>query len=81
MWMSFNLGWQVYPALEDFRIVAASMAVDDPHARATLEDALKQLNCVYNQMSPSLRLNRIWEKGITRWKKVTRIVFGGQWGD
>ncbi|KAJ7842695.1 kinase-like domain-containing protein [Mycena leptocephala] len=71
----------VYPALEDFRIVAASLTVDDPHARATLEDALKELNCVCDQMSPSLRRKRIWEKGITRWKKVTRIVFGGQWGD
>ncbi|KAJ7290347.1 hypothetical protein C8J57DRAFT_1164596 [Mycena rebaudengoi] len=70
-----------YPALEDFRIVAASMTVDDPHARATLDDALKQLNCVYNQISPSLRRKRMWEKGITRWKKVTRILFGGQWGD
>ncbi|KAJ7511983.1 hypothetical protein B0H11DRAFT_2214852 [Mycena galericulata] len=35
-----------YPALENFRIVAASLTVDDPHARATLEDALKQLSCV-----------------------------------
>ncbi|KAJ7829247.1 hypothetical protein B0H13DRAFT_2372704 [Mycena leptocephala] len=67
----------VYPDLEDFRIVAASLTVDDPHARATLEDALKQLNCVCDQISPSLRRKRIWEKGITRWK-VTRIVFGGQ---
>ncbi|KAJ7231722.1 hypothetical protein B0H12DRAFT_206692 [Mycena haematopus] len=69
----------VYPALEDFRIVAASLTVDDPHARATLEDALKQLNCVCDQMSPSLRRKRIWEKGITRRKKVTRIAFGGEW--
>ncbi|KAJ7236412.1 hypothetical protein B0H12DRAFT_1075821 [Mycena haematopus] len=30
----------VYPAFDDFRIVAASLTVDDPHARATLEDAL-----------------------------------------
>ena len=30
---------QVYPILEDFRTVAASLTVDDPHARATLEDA------------------------------------------
>ncbi|KAJ7698401.1 hypothetical protein B0H17DRAFT_1196973 [Mycena rosella] len=71
----------VYPALEDFRIVAASLTVDEPHARATLEDALLQLNCVCDQMSPSLRRKRIWEKGITRWKKVTRIVFNGQWGE
>ncbi|KAJ7852693.1 hypothetical protein B0H14DRAFT_2354655, partial [Mycena olivaceomarginata] len=70
-----------YPALEDFRNVAASLTVDDPRARATLEDALQQLKCVCDQMSPSLRRKRIWEKGITRWKKVTRIVFGGQWGD
>ncbi|KAJ7648662.1 hypothetical protein DFH06DRAFT_1209283 [Mycena polygramma] len=70
----------VYPALEDFRTVAASMTVDDPLARATLEDALEQLNRVYDQMPPLLRRKRIWEKGITRKKKVTRIVFGGQWG-
>ncbi|KAJ7183007.1 hypothetical protein C8R43DRAFT_1101214 [Mycena crocata] len=68
-----------YPALEDFRIVATSLTVDDPHARATLENASKQLNCVRDQMSPSLRPKRIWEKGITRWQKVTRVVFGGQW--
>ncbi|KAJ7220162.1 kinase-like domain-containing protein [Mycena pura] len=68
-----------YPALEDFRTVAASLTVDDPLARATLEDTLKELNCMCDQMSPSLLRKRIWEKGITRWRKVTRIVFGGEW--
>ncbi|KAJ6473791.1 kinase-like domain-containing protein [Mycena sanguinolenta] len=68
-----------YPALEDFRSIAASLTVDNPHARATLEDALKQLNSVRDQMLPSLRRKRLWEKGITRWQKVTRIAFGGQW--
>ncbi|KAJ7682028.1 kinase-like domain-containing protein [Mycena polygramma] len=71
----------VYPALEDFRTVAASLIVDDPHDRATLEASLEQLNSVRDQMSPSLRRKRIWEKGITRWKKLTRIVLGGQWSD
>ncbi|KAJ7721599.1 hypothetical protein B0H16DRAFT_1274825, partial [Mycena metata] len=52
-----------YPALEDFRGIAASMTVDDPHARATLEEALKQLTCIRDQMSPSLRRKRIWERG------------------
>ncbi|KAJ7619797.1 hypothetical protein DFH06DRAFT_1235059 [Mycena polygramma] len=69
----------VYPALEDFRMVAASLTVHDPRARATLQDALKHLHGVCDQMSPSLRRKRIWEKGITTWKKATRIVFGGQW--
>ncbi|KAJ7019349.1 hypothetical protein C8F04DRAFT_336368 [Mycena alexandri] len=69
----------VYPALEDFRTVAAGLTVDDPHARASLDEALKQMNCVYGQMPPSVRRKRIWEKGITRWKKVTRVVLGGQW--
>ncbi|KAJ6569018.1 kinase-like domain-containing protein [Mycena capillaripes] len=69
----------VYPALEDFRIVAASMTVDDLQGCATLEEALKQLNSVYERISPSVRHKRMWEKDITRWKKMTRIVFGGQW--
>ncbi|KAF8180296.1 hypothetical protein K438DRAFT_1938270 [Mycena galopus ATCC 62051] len=51
---------EVYPALEDFRTVAASMTVDDPQARATLEEALKQLNCLWDQMPPSLRRKQIW---------------------
>jgi len=70
----------VYPALEVFRTVSASMTVDDPLARATLEDALKQLECVCDQMPPPLLRKRIWEKEVTRWTKVTRILFGGQWG-
>ncbi|KAJ7018970.1 kinase-like domain-containing protein [Mycena alexandri] len=69
----------VYPALEEFRPVAASLTRDDPHTRATLEGALQQLNSVHDGMLP-LRRRRIWDKGTTRWKKVTRIVFGGQWG-
>jgi hypothetical protein len=32
--------------LEDFRIVAASLTAEDPHAHAALEDVMKQLNCV-----------------------------------
>ncbi|KAJ6478072.1 kinase-like domain-containing protein [Mycena vitilis] len=69
----------VYPALEDFRTVATSLTVDDPLGRATLEDALKQLNVVCD-LSPLSGRKRIWEKGITRWKMVTRLAFGGQWG-
>ncbi|KAJ7697960.1 hypothetical protein B0H16DRAFT_1839437 [Mycena metata] len=69
----------VYPALEDFRAVTASMTVDEPYARASLEDALEQLNCVYTEMPPSFRRKRIWETGTTRWRKATRIVLGGRW--
>ncbi|KAJ6465498.1 kinase-like domain-containing protein [Mycena vitilis] len=70
-----------YPALENFRAIATSLTVDDPHARASLELVLKELNSVRDQMSSSLRRKRIWEKSITRWKKVTRIAFGGHWSD
>ncbi|KAJ6478133.1 kinase-like domain-containing protein, partial [Mycena vitilis] len=49
----------VYPALEHFRVVAASLTVDDPHARATLEDALKHLHFMRDQMSPEFRRERI----------------------
>ncbi|KAJ6460149.1 hypothetical protein C8R47DRAFT_1081083 [Mycena vitilis] len=70
-----------YPALEDFRIVAAGLTVEDPHARATLEASLRLLNAVRDGMAPSLRGKRIWEKGATRWRKLTRVVFGGHWSD
>ncbi|KAJ7648248.1 hypothetical protein DFH06DRAFT_1423768 [Mycena polygramma] len=76
--LAMNRIIDTYPALENFR---TSLTVDDPHARATLEAALKQLNSVRDQMSPSLRRKRIWEKSITRWKKLTRLVLGGHWSD
>ncbi|KAJ6473769.1 hypothetical protein C8R45DRAFT_935887 [Mycena sanguinolenta] len=52
----------VYPGLEDFRSIAANLTVDDPHARATLEDVLKQLNSKVDAMGQSGRAQPDWTR-------------------
>ncbi|KAJ6489170.1 kinase-like domain-containing protein [Mycena vitilis] len=66
-----------YPDLEDFRSVASSMTAENPDDRLTPADALLSLQQIAATLPPSKLSEQIWEKGTTRWQKLSRAILGG----
>ncbi|KAK7014216.1 kinase domain-containing protein [Favolaschia claudopus] len=66
-----------YPDLEDFRPVAVSMTVTNPKDRPSANDALAHFRQIAATMEPSKLSEQIWEKDLGRWKKLSRLMFGG----
>ncbi|KAJ6478642.1 kinase-like domain-containing protein [Mycena vitilis] len=66
-----------YPDLEDFRPVVDAMTLTNPKDRPAPEASLAHLRNIASAMTPSTLSARIWEKDLGLWKKLWRLVLGG----
>ncbi|KAJ7666678.1 kinase-like domain-containing protein [Mycena polygramma] len=72
-----SISFHAYPDLEDFRSVASSMTATNPDDRLTPADALLSLQQIAATLPSSKLSEQIWEKGTTRWQKLSRAILGG----
>ncbi|KAJ7630012.1 kinase-like domain-containing protein [Mycena polygramma] len=66
-----------YPDLEDFRPVADAMTLTNPKDRPSPEASLAHLRSIAGVLAPSTLSAQIWEKDTGLWKKLCRLVLGG----